>query len=105
MARDLRAWLLGAALVLVSPLAGCSATSGDEGTPGDEDDLTSLTARQRTLTFEGIVYVPAGSNDEAILGAARTQTQTAFGALLASKVAVRTREVQNVDVASLKKRD
>jgi hypothetical protein len=88
---------------VVAALAGCSA--GDDATTDDENDLTSLTARQRTLTFDGVVYVDPGSNDDVILGAARKQTQTAFGALLAQQVAVRSREVQNVDAGSFKKRD
>jgi hypothetical protein len=93
--------ILGAAIAL---LAGCSA-GGDDATAGDEDDLTSLTARQRILTFDGVVYVARGTSDAEILAATRKQTQTAFGALLASKVAVRSREVQNVDQASIRKRD
>ena len=103
------AWFAKAALIgavgLLAPLgAGCS--SADDGaTAGDEDDLTSLTARQRILTFEGVVYVPPATSDDEILAATRRQTQTAFGALLGQKVSVRTREVQNVDKASIKKRD
>ena len=37
-------------------VAGCSSP-GDDAAAGDEDDLTSLTARQRILTFDGVVYV------------------------------------------------
>lgn len=85
-------------------MAGCSADA-ETGTAGEEDDLTSLTARQRILTFDGIVYVEPGTTEAGILTAARKQTQTAFGALLANEVAVRSREVQNVDVASFKKRE
>jgi hypothetical protein len=88
----------------IALLAGCSS-GGDDSAAGDEDDLTSLTARQRILTFDGVVYVHPGANDDDILAATRKQTQTAFGALLASKVSVRTREVQNVDLKSIKKRD
>ncbi len=90
---------------LAAVLAGCAAASDDRSASGDEEDLTSLTARQRTLTFEGVVYVDPRASDDAILDAARAQTQTAFGALLASNVAVRTREVQNIDRSSLVKRD
>ncbi len=96
-----RQWLLGAMVALV---AGCSA-GGDDATQGDEDDLTSLTARQRILSFQGVVYVKPNASDEDMLAAARKQTQTAFGALLASKVAVRSREVQNVDAGSIKRRE
>ena len=96
-----RQWLLGAAVAM---LAGCAA-SRDDAAAGDDSDLTSLSARQRILTFEGIVYVEVGSKDADILALARKQAQTAFGALLASNVAVRTREVQNVDPGSFEKRD
>ena len=85
-------------------MAGCAADQ-EPGTAGEEDDLTSLTARQRILTFDGVVYVKPGASQDDILAAAREQTQTAFGALLATEVAVRSREVQNVDVASFKKRE
>ena len=98
-------WACRAALAAaVAIVAGCSSPS-DDAAAGDEDDLTSLTARQRILTFDGIVYVAPGSTEANILAATRKQTQTAFGALLASKVAVRTRELQNVDAGSLKKRE
>ena len=100
-ARSLKVSCVAAGVAL---LAGCSASS-DGATTGDEDDLTSLTARQRTLTFEGVVYVDPKASETTILQAARAQTQTAFGALLASNVAVRTREVQNIDRSSLVKRD
>ena len=99
--RSLKLACLGATVAL---LAGCAASS-DEATASDEDDLTSLTARARTLTFEGILYVDPKASNSAILEAARKQTQTAFGALLASNVAVRTREVQNIDASSLVKRE
>ncbi|MDB5220105.1 MAG: hypothetical protein JWO86_8032 [Myxococcaceae bacterium] len=85
--------------------AGCAAPGGDDAASGDENDLTSLTARQRLLHFEGVVYVEPGTSDDDVLAATRTQTQTAFGALLASKVSVRTREVQNVNPSSFVKRD
>ena len=95
--------LLGACVVGLSVAAGCGVSSDDTG-DGDEADLTSLSARQRALTFEGVVYVKPDANDSLILDTARKQTQTAFGALLASKVSVRTREVQNIDTSSLRKR-
>src|SRR5687767_3548551 len=77
-------------------LAAC--TVGEEpGVAGEEDDLTSLTARQRVLTFDGVVYVEPGKSDAKILEVVHKQTQSAFGALLAQEVAVQSREVQNVD--------
>jgi hypothetical protein len=100
--RSLKLACLGAGLAL---LAGCAAKSDDGATSGDEEDLTSLTARQRTLTFEGVVYVDPKTSESEILDVAKVQTQTAFGALLAQNVAVRTREVQNIDKSSLVKRE
>ena len=98
-------WASRAALAaVVAVVAGCASPS-DDAASGDEDDLTSLTARQRILTFDGVVYVAPDTREADILAATRKQTQTAFGALLASKVAVRTREVQNVDPGSLRKRE
>ncbi len=85
-------------------LAACSA-GDDAAAAGDEEDLTSLTARQRILTFDGVVYVAPGASDEQILGAVHDQTQSAFGALLASEISVQTREVQNVDPRTFRKRN
>jgi len=93
----------GLLLLLTAAAAGC-ADEADHAA-GDSDDLTSLTARQRILELEGLVYVEPGTSDDAILTAVHVQTQSAFGALLASKVAVRSREVQNVDPSTFVKRD
>jgi hypothetical protein len=92
-------------LAAVCALAACSA--GDEGpTTGEgEDDLTSLTARQRIVNFDGVVYVEPGRSDEQILEVVHKQTQSAFGALLAQDVAVQSREMQNVDKRSFRKRN
>ncbi len=84
-------------------VAACAAPS-DDSAEGAEDDLTSLTARQRALTFEGVVYVPVGASDETITETARKQTQTAFGALLNQKIGVQSRELQAIDVRSFRKR-
>lgn len=85
-------------------LAACAADDGAAGVAGDEDDLTSLTARQRALTFEGVVYAAPGDDEAKILAAAHAQTQSAFGALLASEVAVQARELKNVDPRTFRKR-
>lgn len=85
-------------------LAACSA--GEEpDVSGGEEDLTSLTARQRVLTFDGVVYVEPGASDEAILEVAHAQTQSAFGALLAQQIAVQSRELSNVDRRSFRRRN
>ncbi len=88
----------------VAVLAACSGEEAS-GDVTEADDLTSLTARQRVLTFEGAVYVAPNTSDEKILEAAHKQTQTAFGALLHSEVAVQSREVQNVKPSSFRKRN
>ncbi|MFP6686385.1 MAG: hypothetical protein VB934_16820, partial [Polyangiaceae bacterium] len=62
------------------------------GDQAQEQDLTSLTARERLLTFEGYVYVHPDASDDDILAAVHHQTRSAFGALLTQNIAVGTRE-------------
>ena len=93
-----------ASLAATLATVACGADDRASSTATDDEDLTSLTARQRILTFEGQVYVAPDATDAEILQAAQTQTQTAFGALLHFDVSVQTREVQNVDDKSFKKR-
>jgi hypothetical protein len=81
-----------------------AAACGGSNDTTDSDDLTSLTARQRELSFEGVVYVPKNASDQAALDAVLEQTRSAFGALLHSEVAAQTRELTNVDKSSFKKR-
>ena len=80
----------------VLPSLGCA---GDQ-TAAQGDDLTSVTARERVLTFEGYVYVHPDSSDSAILEAVRQQTRTAFGALRTQNVAVGDRELAGVDTST-----
>jgi hypothetical protein len=85
-------------LVLLAGSAACAVSSNaDEQSDSNEDDLTSLTARTRTLKFSGVVYVRDGASDFEILQAARRQTQSAFGALRTADVGVATRELKEVD--------
>jgi len=86
-------------------LSACAAETSGNDVVNDDVDLTSLTARQRSLSFEGVVYAEPRASDDAILEIARAQARSAFGALLHYEVAVQTREVQNVDAKSFKKRD
>src|SRR5215510_15136258 len=95
--------LLG--LGAICALAACTAGDEGPGTAGDEEDLTSLSARQRILNFQGEVYVTPGTSDDKILEQVHKQTQSAFGALLAQEVGVNSREVQNVDPRSFHKRN
>jgi hypothetical protein len=87
-------------LLLAATAVACAAPSDsvDNGAAaGDEEDLTSLTARARKLDFAGYVYVADGSRDEDILRAVKQQTQSAFGALRTAKVGVNSRELGDVD--------
>jgi hypothetical protein len=81
--------------VLTIAPSGCGPGAGES-----EDDLTSLTARERLITFEGFVYVQSGASDKQILAAVKAQTRSAFGALLTQNIAVASRELANVDPAS-----
>ncbi len=96
------------ALPLLAALAAvpaCSASVPSEPTTAsEEDELTSLTARSRELRFEGLVYVEADASDAVILKAARAQSQSAFGALLALDIAVQSRELKDIDPNTFKKR-
>ena len=94
-------------LVGLGALVGVSACTAAEAplAAGEEEDLTSLTARQRVLTFDGVVYVEPDASDERIASVAHEQTQSAFGALLAQEVAVQSRELQNVDARTFRKRN
>jgi hypothetical protein len=96
---------LGSALLLglLGAAAGCS-TAADE-TAGSEDDLTSVTARSRTLEFVGTVFVEPGTDDATILHTVRTQAQTAFGPLRTSEMAVNSRELKEIDTSTFVKRD
>jgi hypothetical protein len=89
-------------IVALGAVAACAAEDG--ASAGQQDDLTSLTARQRHLSFEGVVYVDKDWGDQKILEVVHKQTQSAFGALLHAEVAAQTREFQNVDPASFRKR-
>jgi hypothetical protein len=88
-------------LAAVALLAACSSASDDAT---DDSDLTSIKARSRKLAFEGVVYVDTRAADDKILEAARTQTQTAMGALLNQNVGVNNRELKNIDTSTFVKR-
>jgi hypothetical protein len=87
-------------------LAACSAADESAGEPaGDEDDLTSVTARSRTLEFVGTVYVEPAASADQILQTVRTQAQTAFGPLRTADMAVNSRELREIDTATFVKRN
>ena len=91
--------------LLASTTAACTATEDDEMTAEGEDDLTSVTARSRTLEFVGTVFVQPGTSDDAILQTVRTQAQTAFGPLRTAEMAVNSRELREIDTSTFVKRD
>jgi hypothetical protein len=84
------------ALVALAALApACSHHTDDttDDAASSEDDLTSLTARERTLTFESVVYVAANASDQQMLAAVEHQTKSGFGALREAEVGANTREL------------
>ena len=91
-------------VLVASALVACAApTDSADGTAGDEEDLTSLTARARKLDFAGYVYVAEGTSDAEIIRTVKQQTQSAFGALRTAKVGVNSRELKDVDPTTFKK--
>jgi hypothetical protein len=90
---------LSLALAASTGAIGCAAEA-DNG----DDDLTSNTARARSLSFEGVVYVSPQASDSEIVSAAQQQTRTAFGAFREADIAVNTRELRAVDPTTLKRR-
>ncbi|CAN5592102.1 hypothetical protein BH09MYX1_BH09MYX1_29080 [soil metagenome] len=89
------------ALLAATSVAGCSANV--DAVDGDDQELTSLSARSRSLRFDGYVYVDANASDGTILSAVRAQTQTAFGALRTAEIGVNSRELKDVDPSTFKK--
>ena len=87
--------------VLIGTFGACSG--GESALEEQVDDLTSLTARARTLSFQGYVYVEKSASDWSILNSVRKQTQSAFGALRTSDVGANDRELATVDPATFVK--
>ncbi|HVH45203.1 MAG TPA: hypothetical protein VM925_22780 [Labilithrix sp.] len=85
-------------LLAAASTAACVAST-DQGVEGDEEDLTSLTARARKLEFAGYVYVEDNASDTTILAEVKRQTQSAFGALREAEIATNSRELKDVDPA------
>lgn len=90
-----------ATLFAMVALGACAETDSEYS---EDDYLTSNTALQRTLKFDGLVYVPKGTPDVSVALTIKKQTQTAFGALRTSNVGVATRELGNVDSKTFKRR-
>ena len=82
-------------LLALIPLAVACSSQSHAG--GEDDPITSITARSRTLKFQGAVFVDENASDDDILYTVRKQTQSAFGALRTADVGVNSRELKDVD--------
>jgi hypothetical protein len=91
-------------LTMMLPLALGSLGACAAATDEYEDDLTSISARSRKLSFDGVLYFEPGVSDRSILESVRAQTQTAFGPLREQRTAVKSRELRDVDASSFRKR-
>ncbi len=89
--------------ILSFPLLALLASACSSGADSGESDLTSVTATERKLSFEGYVYVDEGASAKRILAAVKTQTQSAFGALRNANISVADRELADVDPSLFKK--
>ncbi len=86
----------------VASLLACGA---GESADDDGDALTSLTAKERKLAFEGVVYVAPGTATDVIVARALQQAKSAFGALRTSGMMAQQREMQALDRNMLKTRE
>jgi hypothetical protein len=93
------------ALALLLVVAGSQAACAVDAVPttGDEEDLTSVTARERALSIEGYVYVKPGTSDAAILAAVRKQNKSGFGALRTADISANNRELGDIDAKTFAK--
>jgi hypothetical protein len=82
--------------------AACSSQTDEADS--EDSDLTSVTARSRSLEFEGKVYVDKNADDGTIMAQVRSQAQTAFGPFRTSDIAVNSRELKDIDKSTFKKR-
>lgn len=90
--------LLGASLAV-----GCGGSDEPAPKTGDENDLTSLTARERNLEFESFVYVAANASDSTIQQAIKRSNKSGLGALRTAQISVNTRELSDIDMATVVK--
>lgn len=95
--------LVAATLSIASSL-GVVACSAPEAS-GEDEGATTLTGKERKLAFEGVVYVAPGTSPDDIVTRAEQQAQSAFGALRTSGIMAQTRELKNIDKATLKSRE
>jgi hypothetical protein len=84
-------------LLLLAAAAPMGCAGEETTTTGDEEDLTSVTARERALTIEGYVYVDANASDYTILNAVKRQNKSGFGALRNNDISANNRELAEID--------
>ena len=90
-------------LALLLALAAAPACTGDAPGTSGEDCLTSVTARERAMSFDGYVYVDADASDSTILQAVKRQNKSVFGALRTATISANNRELSEIDTASFVK--
>jgi hypothetical protein len=102
--KNMKPWISLAFLAsMAAPLATGCTIEEDAVVQGEEDDLTSVTARERALSFEGYVYVSANASDWEIKSAVQRETKSAFGALRTALIGVNDRELNDVDTKTFVK--
>jgi hypothetical protein len=90
----------------LSTLAVGCAGPDDSTDDTTDNDLTSNSALSRSVSFQGKVYIAPGSSDSDVMDTIEKQTQTAFGPLRTSNIAVNNRELKGgVAQSTIKKRD
>jgi len=88
-------------LVLLPTAFYLAACGAEELTVNTDDDLTSASSVERTLTVKGYVYVDQNASSYTIDSAVKRQIRTAFGPLRIAKISVDDRELKNnVDPSS-----
>jgi hypothetical protein len=97
----MRASCLAAVTLLLSVFACGGAPSDEES----DDALASVTALQRKLSFEGVFVVKPGTSDDDVQNQAHSQVKSAFGALRTAGMMAQTREMDNLNAATITKKD
>jgi hypothetical protein len=100
---ELKPRYLALFLMTLGAMSAVGCAADDETATADENDLTSVTARERKMTFDGYVYVDPAMSDAGILNVINRQTKSAFGAIRTAEISANTRELALEDAASFKK--
>ena len=92
-----------AALTLITAAALTACGAADEGADDAALDLTSNTGAQRSLTFQGMFYVPTGTSNATVAAQAALQAKAAFGALRTSNMVAASRYMTGIVPGSIKR--